>query len=116
MASREWIEKVAQILWAEVYEASFRGKERGRFCLTREQLRKALRVERLHATTVERLQDIALEKGLVVIDLDDLFPCVEVDVLRRYRRPPSEVFARFFPPLADGDEDGDQDDDDSDEG
>jgi len=122
MASRDWIEKVAQILWAQVYEASFRGKKRGRFCLTREQMRKALRVERLHSTTIERLQDVALSKGLVIIDLDDLFPCVEVDVLRRYRRPPGDIFDQFFPPFADGgggaggDGDADEDDDDPDEG
>ena len=101
MASRDRIEKVAHILWAQVYEASFRGKKRGRFCLTREQMRKALQVERLHSTTTERLQDVALAKGLVIIDLDDLFPCVEVDVLRRYRRPPSDIFDQFFPPSSD---------------
>jgi hypothetical protein len=95
--SDERLDAVARTLWADVYEAEFRGKNRGRFCVTRSQLKQALKVERLHASTIERLQDAALARGLVVIDLDDLFPCIEVDVLRRYRKPPSEVFARFFP-------------------
>ena len=90
------ITDVAHKLWADVYEASFRGKDRGRFCITRKQLKKALLVERLHATTIERLQDEALSRGLIIIDLDDLFPCIEVDVVRRYRRPPTETFAKFF--------------------
>jgi hypothetical protein len=95
--SDEKISEVAQTLWADVYEGAFRGKTRGRFCITREQLKQALDVERLHSTTVERLQDIAQRKGLIIVDLDDLFPCIEVEVVRRYRRPPNTVFARFFP-------------------
>ena len=91
------LEEVAEKLWRNVYEEPFRGKERGRFCLTREQLKRALRVERLHPNTIERLQDVALARGLVIIDLDDLFPCIEVEVIRRYRRPPMEVFGKFFP-------------------
>jgi hypothetical protein len=88
---------VAEKLWRDVYEEPFRGKERGRFCLTREQLKSALGVDRLHASTVQRLQDEALAIGLVIIDLDDLFPCVEVKVLRKYRRPPADVFLNHFP-------------------
>ena len=102
--------EVVETLWSEVYEASFRGKERGRFCLTRGQLKRALRVERLHASTIQRLQDIALARGLIIIDLDDLFPCVEVEIMRRYRRPPTEVFTRFFP-----EEDGSEPDEADDE-
>jgi hypothetical protein len=96
MVSDDKLKRVAQKLWADIYEEEFRGKSRGRFALRREQLREALDVERLHASTVRRLQDVALKKGLVIIDLDDIFPCVEADVLRRYRRPPGEVFNKFF--------------------
>lgn len=96
MVTDEKIADVATILWRDVYEAPFRGKERGRFCLTRDQLREALGVERLHASTVQRLQDAGLRRGIVIIDLDDLFPCVEVEIIRRYRRPPTEIFAGFF--------------------
>jgi hypothetical protein len=95
--SDETIQEVARKLWKDVYEEPFRGKDRGRFCLTREQLKSALGTSRLHATTSERLQDTALSLGLVVIDLDDLFPCIEVRILRKYRRPPREVFLKHFP-------------------
>ncbi len=92
----ERLGKVVHMLWAEVYEEKFRGKDRGRFVLTREQVKAALGVERLHATTIEALQDAALKRGLVIVDLDDLFPCIETGVIRKYRRPPTEVFDRFL--------------------
>ena len=98
MVTDEAIAETAHKLWAEVYEADFRGKPRGRFRLTRGQLKRALGVGRLHSSTVQRLQDAALQLGLVIVDLDDMFPCVEADVLRRYRRPPTQIFERFFPP------------------
>lgn len=105
--SDEKIHQVAQALWAGLYEAEFRGKDRGRFCLTREQLRIALNTDRLHASTVQRLQDEALAIGLVIIDLDDVFPCVEARVVRRYRRPPREIFEQHFTPVEDDTEEGD---------
>jgi len=111
MSNEDRLREVAEKLYLEVYEEAFRGKDRGRFCLTRSQLKNALGVQRLHASTIQRLQDIALEKGLVIIDLDDLFPCVEVRIIRRYRRPPAEIFARIFP-QPDDEEDKHEEDDD----
>lgn len=106
----EKIREVAAKLKKDVYEAAFRGKDRGRFCLTREQLKAALGTSRLHATTVEHIQDEALSLGLVIIDLDDLFPCIEVRIVRKYRRPPGDVFLRHFPePEDDGVSEGDDD-------
>jgi len=99
------IDEVAEKLWREVYEHPFRGKDRGRFAVTRDQMRQALDVERLHESTIERLQERALEKGLVIINLDDLFPCIETKVLRKYRRPPKAIFDAIF-----GDPDADEDD------
>lgn len=93
--STDRLKEVVQLLWEGVYEASFRGKSRGRFAITREQLRVALKVERLHTSTVRALQDRALRKGLVIIDLDDLFACVETNVVRGYRRPPADLFTRL---------------------
>jgi hypothetical protein len=107
----EKIQEVAHKLWMNVYEDEFRGKERGRFCLTRRQLMDALDTTRLHASTIQRLQDEALRVGLIVVDLDDLFPCVEVKVLRKYRRPPAEVFLRHFPKPSE-EQDGEAEEDD----
>lgn len=95
------IERVANALYHDVYEAAFRGKDRGRFALTRDQLRVMLEVERLHSSTVQKLQDVALGMGLVVIDLDDVFPCIETRVLRGYRKPPKRVL-KDLPSLSNG--------------
>lgn len=119
--SAERVKEVVQLLWKGVYEAPFRGKARGRFAITREQLRVALNVERLHTSTVRALQDQALRKGLVIIDLDDLFACIETDVVRGYRRPPSDIFTRLCDQyiksnedaVDDGVEDLEEDDDDA---
>ncbi|HEV2302080.1 MAG TPA: hypothetical protein VGR91_10970 [Stellaceae bacterium] len=109
LVSDQKIRAVAVKLSRDLYEEAFRGKDRGRFCLTREQLRQALETERLHATTLARLQDEALQLGLVIIDLDDRFPCVEVGIVRRYRRPPEEIFAKIFPVVeAEDGNDGDE--------
>ncbi|HZK89792.1 MAG TPA: hypothetical protein VFC56_06550 [Stellaceae bacterium] len=109
--SEEKIKDVALKLWRDLYEEPFRGKERGRFCLTREQLKRALETERLHSSAIERLQDEALHLGLVIIDLDDRFPCVELTIARRYRRPPEEVFVKIFPEI-DAEEASEGDDED----
>jgi hypothetical protein len=106
------IAEVASKLWLDVYEAAFRGKDRGRFCLTREQLKHALGTDRLHASTIERLQDEARSKGLVIIDLDDIFPCVEVRVVRKYRRPPTTFFNEIFP---EEEEEGDPEEEEEDD-
>lgn len=108
--SDEKIREVAGKLWRDMYEESFRGKDRGRFCLTREQLKSALCTNRLHSTTIGRLQDEALALGLMIVDLDDLFPCVEVKIIRKYRRPPSDVFRKHFP-LPDDDDVSESDED-----
>jgi hypothetical protein len=94
------VARVARLLWEQVYEESFRGKRRGRFGLTRGQLKQALGVRKLHGSTVERLQEEALRIGMAVVDLDDVFTCVDVAVLRKYRRPPRALFNKFFEPLS----------------
>jgi len=90
--SDERIKEVARRLWIDVYEDEFRGKLRGKFIITRDQLKEALGVSRLHKVTIIKLQDYALEKGLVIIDLDDVFPCIELKVVRKYRKVTSSVF------------------------
>jgi hypothetical protein len=104
------LEHVARVLWEGVYEADFRGKERGRFAITRTQLKQALGVEKLRAATIERLQDRALERGLIIIDLDDIFPCIETRVVRAYRKPPRQIYDEFFP-VEDEDDMGVEDED-----
>lgn len=106
----EKIDEVADRLWREVYERPFRGKDRGRFAVTRDQLKQALDVERLHDSTVKKLQDVALKKGLIIIDLDDLFPCIETKVVRQYRRPPKALWEDLFGPTSSEEDDGEAED------
>lgn len=103
MPSMEKIEDVVQRLWADLYESEFSGKDRGRFLMTKEQMKSALEVERLHKTTISLLQCAAQETGLQIIDLDDYFACIEVKALLRYRRVTSQAFVRCF---GSDDEDG----------
>jgi hypothetical protein len=110
----EDIQRVANLLYTNLYEQEFRGKNRGRFALTRDQLKHALGVKNLHPPTTRRLQDAALDLGLAIIDLDDLFACVEVDVLRKYRRPPRTIFDAVFEPRereVTAESDGEEEDD-----
>jgi hypothetical protein len=104
----EKIDDVAQKLWLELYELEFRGKSRGRFSLSREQMKQALGVKKLHTSTIEKLQEACLGRGLAVIDLDDIFPCIEVDVLRKYRRPPKAIFDDVFSAYDDSVDDDDE--------
>ena len=94
--TKEKIDEVADLMWSKVYECSFRGKERGRFAVTREQLKGALNVQTLHNKTVKKLQESALKKGLIIINLDDVFPCIETRVVRQYRRPPMAMWNDIF--------------------
>jgi hypothetical protein len=94
------MERVANILWGDIYEARFGHKHRGAFCLTRDQLKSMLGTRRLHATTIRRFQATALEYGLVVVDQDDVFPCIEVRTLRPLRRPPNVLLRGFLRVLA----------------
>jgi hypothetical protein len=110
--TEEKIDKVANSLWREVYECSFRGKERGRFAVTREQLKQALNVQKLHTATVEKLQESALAIGLIIIDLDDVFPCIETKVVRQYRRPPKAIWDTIFGELANDEDEASSDESD----
>ena len=104
--SDEDLAAIALKLKKRIYETPFRGKDRGRFALTRGQMRQALGVARLHASSISRLQDKCLENGIVLIDLDDLFPCIATNVIRKYRRPPKAIFGVEFPESGESDHDG----------
>ena len=95
------------------FETSFRGKTRGRFALTREQLKIVLDVKRLDQSIITRLQDAMLVRGLVMIDLDDVFPFIEESIIRRYRRPSYRILNPMFPRIP---FDGLKETDDEDEG
>jgi len=90
------IRNLVEKLWGEVYELPFRGKKRGRFTFTRDQMKLALGTQKLHDTAILRVQDEALDRGLVITDLDDVFGCIETDVVRKYRQLPRALFEDVF--------------------
>ena len=75
----------------DIYEASFGGKERGRYQISRPALRELSERGRLEDSTVDKIVEEAYELGFVVTDLGDDFSVVEVDVMRNYRKVPARV-------------------------
>ena len=108
--NRDQLDKVALTFYADIYETGFGGKDRGAFRITRRQLREALGGERPDAVTVMRLNALACEAGLMLIDLGNSYACIEIRALRALRRAPDRTLREAL--AADG-ETLDEDDDDS---
>ena len=87
----ERVEKVAEVLYFNLYEATFGGKVRGRFLVSRDDLKKLLGVKRLHPSTVEKLIDACLELGLVVIDMESSFGFAETTFVDKWRKAPTRL-------------------------
>ena len=87
----ERLERVADALYFTFYEATFGGKDRGRFLVSRDDLRTLLGVKRLHASTVEKLIDACLELGLVVIDMESSFGFAEAKFVEKWRKVPTRL-------------------------
>ena len=86
---------VAQQL-SEIYESEFGGKDRGRFKISRSNLRRLAGRKRLEDTTVSRIADAALDIGYIVIDLEDYFSVIEEAVMLSYRLVPKSVLLLFL--------------------
>lgn len=91
MITQERIATVAHLLYIEVYEQEFGGKTRGRFQVSRDDMKGLLGVQRLHQSTIQRLIDACLEVGLVVIDMDDTFAFAETNYVQKWRKLPSRL-------------------------
>ena len=127
MDEQKRIETLAIKLFLDVYEAEFGGKARGRFQLTRQDLKKLLGVKRLHPSTMQKLVDACLMSGLVVIDMDDTIAFAEERYVSKWRRVPSRLIEDYTAEIQaemDGDDElesqdedllFDGDDDDTDE-
>ena len=88
-------QEVAKQLFS-IYESEFGGKDRGRFKISRSNLRRLAGRKRLEDTTVNRIADAALELGYIVIDLGDYFSVVEEAVMLNYRPVPKSVLLPFL--------------------
>ena len=107
---RDQLDHIAHTLWADIYETEFGGKDRGAFRITRRQLRDALGGERPDAVTFMRLNALACEAGLMLIDLGNSYACIEIRALRALRRVPDRTLGEA---LAADCESPDEDDDQS---
>jgi hypothetical protein len=83
-------EQVAKAI-KKIYESDFGGKDRGRFQMSRQQLRELSGRGRLEDSTLDEIVNQAYELGFVVTDLGDDFSVVEVNVMRSYRKVPTRV-------------------------
>jgi hypothetical protein len=104
------IDSVAKCLYFQAYEAEFGGKDRGKFQVSREGLKSLLGVQRLHASTIERLTDACLATGLVLIDMDNSFAFAEMAFVERWRKLPVSRLKTYTEEIESLDEEGEDDD------
>lgn len=102
--TEDTIQSVAKTLYVDLYEKEYGRSARGRYVLTREQLRRLLGLERLHESTIERLISEAQALGLVIINLDTHFMCIESNVLASWRRVPNSLIEALALKLHDNDD------------
>lgn len=86
----EEAEKVASKI-KTIYESRFGGKDKGRFLLSRSQLRQLAGMKRLEDTTKDLIVEAAYEAGYVVTDLGDDFAVIDEDVMHRFRKVPERL-------------------------
>ena len=89
------ISEVAKIFREKAYESEFGGKDRGRFQITRTNVKKMLGVSRLHDRTVEKLIDACLAEGLVLMDMDDNFAIGEAQYISKWRKIPARLIEEY---------------------
>ena len=106
------IEEVARLLYIQAYEAEFGGKSRGKFLVDREQLKALLNVKRLHPPTLMRLADECLERGLVLIDMDDKIGFAEVDYVENWRKLPTRLLNEYVSEMYSEDAEDDEESED----
>lgn len=111
MATRDDLQEVVNI-FKTLYEAEYRGKPKGRFTLTRSQLRQILAVPILRQEHLTELTDELLKHNFALMDMDDLFAVVELDKLRRARRPTKELLQKLIGNILEDAEGSDDDLDD----
>jgi hypothetical protein len=74
-----------------IYNWEFGGKDRGRFRISRRQLRRLSGRGRLEDSILSQFVQHCYERGLVVTDLGDEFSVIEVAAMQNYRKAPSRL-------------------------
>lgn len=108
------------IMLSDIYETAFGGKERGRFRISRNNLKLLADRKVIKQSFVDELKEEAWEYELVVVDLEDGFVVIDVNLLDSYRFAPKnvvkEIVEEFDEEYGDEDEyEEDEDDEDDDD-
>jgi len=93
--TNERIKCVAEKLYLSAYEASFGGKNRGRFLITRTDLRTLLGVSKLTLECINNLSEECLSEGIVLIDLEDSFGIIESSMIFNWRKIPNRIVEEY---------------------
>lgn len=115
----ERLDKIAHTLWADIYETSFGGRDRGAFRISRRQLADRLGGQYLDPVTLLSLKAAAAETGLIMVDAGNGFACIELRAVDALRRVPNSVLREAFAPADDDlddpneDQEGDNEEDDA---
>lgn len=104
--------EVAEVL-EKMYNASFGGKDGGRFILAKKHLAKVSGRHRILGETLASISEATLElpTPLLVLDLDDDIAVIKASTAERWRKVPKKVI-RLFNENSEIDKEEDEDDDD----
>jgi hypothetical protein len=94
------IHDVALTLSRDAYDANYGGKDRSRFLVNRNDLKKILGVSRLHPTKIMELTDACLGRGLILIDMDDAFAFVKLKYVEKWRKLPDRLVNEYVNELS----------------
>jgi hypothetical protein len=81
---------------AKIYEEAFGGKDRGRYKISRRNLRLLSGRKRLEDTTTAKIMDTLYNLGFIMVDLGDDFAVVEEGVMLNYRPVPKAVLFKYL--------------------
>lgn len=90
MGSFKSAEQMAEII-EEIYEEKFGGKKRGRFQLSRSQFRRLGGRKNLRDAFIEEVADECLERGYILIVIEDIIAVIEENVVLNYRSVPKSI-------------------------
>ncbi len=105
------------IMLSDIYETAFGGKERGRYRISRSNLKQLSDRRVLRQSFVDELKEEIWEYELVVVELEDGFALIDMNLLDGYRYVPRAVIqeaAEAFDEEYGEDEGEDEDDEEED--
>ncbi|NOH86028.1 hypothetical protein DS893_00020 [Vibrionales bacterium C3R12] len=80
----------------EIYNSEFRGKSKGRFALTREQIKDISGRITLKDSIIEQLIDELYERGYCMIYVDGIvYSIMKQSILANFRKPTKSVLTKI---------------------